>query len=152
MIKKIFPPTTKKEAFYTCSKFNKKIRDDTINCINKYKDCDELTISEKLNNLNYEWDTERVLETNAATVVFLSSVLGLCKRRYCCFLLTGIIGICLLNHALFGWCPPLPIIRKMGVRTAEEINNEKTVFKLIRGDFSQDTKNAAKLLNIAEKQ
>ena len=57
----------------------------------------------------------------------------------------------LLMHAIQGWCPPLPIIRKMGVRTAEEIFHEKFVLKQIRGDFSENDKEVEKLLENAEK-
>jgi hypothetical protein len=39
----------------------------------------------------------------------------------------------------------------MGVRTAEEINHEKIVFKKMRGDFLQDTDDAGTLLEMAEK-
>jgi hypothetical protein len=58
----------------------------------------------------------------------------------------------MLQHALQGWCPPLPFIRKRGVRTADEINAEKTALKLMRGDFAKECKEAADALNIAEQQ
>ena len=45
------------------------------------------------------------------------------------------VGAFLLQHALQGWCPPLPLLRQLGVRTAEEINEERTALKTIRGDF-----------------
>lgn len=66
--------------------------------------------------------------------------------------MTGAVGFFLLQHALQGWCPPLPIIRKIGVRTAEEINQEKTVFKLIRGDFTGNTDDINALLTMTEKE
>ena len=105
----------------------------------------------KIEKLNHEWDTERFLETNAASVVLLSSIIGYKKSKCGLFLLTGAVGFFLLQHAFQGWCPPLPIIRKMGVRTAEEISNEKIVFKKIRGDFSKDFDDADSLLGMAEK-
>lgn len=151
MIKNCLPPTTKRVAFHTCDKVNKEIRDKTINCINTYKDSDKAILSEKIEQLNNEWDTERLLQTNAASVILFSSIMGYKRKKCCWFLLTGTIGFFFLQHALHGWCPPLPIIRKLGVRTAEEINNEKTVFKFKRGDFIQDTNEAEELLHIAEK-
>ena len=108
-------------------------------------------MSDKIEKLNHEWDTERFLETNAASVVLLCSIIGYKKRKCGLFLLTGAIGFFLLQHALQGWCPPLPVIRKMGVRTAEEINSEKMVYKKIRGDFLQDIDDANSLLEMAEK-
>lgn len=31
----------------------------------------------------------------------------------------------LLQHGLQGWCPPLPVLRRLGVRTRGEIDREK---------------------------
>lgn len=101
--------------------------------------------------MNLEWDTERVLEANAAVLILLSSILGL-KTSRCWFLLTGIVGGFLLQHALQGWCPPVPIARKWGIRTEDEINAEKTVLKWIRGDFTEDNSSIDDMLEIAEKQ
>lgn len=148
----LFPPTTQRVSFHTCNKINQNIRDKTLACINTYKSGSEQILSDKIENLNHEWDTERVLEANAASVVLLSSVLGYKSRKCRWFLLTGTVGFFLLQHALQGWCPPLPVIRKLGVRTAAEIHHEKTVFKQLRGDFSQNADNADILLATAEKQ
>lgn len=150
-MKNLLPPTTKKAAFHTCNRVNQDIRNKTVSCINTYKDGGEPILSEKIEKLNHEWDTERLLENNAASVVLFSSIMGYKSKRRCWFLITGAVGFFLLHHALRGWCPPLPVIRKLGVRTAEEINQEKIVFKLIRGDFSQRPDNADELLEIAEK-
>jgi hypothetical protein len=40
-----------------------------------------------------------------------------------------------LQHGLQGWCPPLPLFRKMGIRTTREINEERMALKVLRGDF-----------------
>ncbi len=39
------------------------------------------------------------------------------------------------QHAVQGWCPPLPILRLLNIRTSKEIEEEKYTLKLIRGDF-----------------
>jgi hypothetical protein len=41
------------------------------------------------------------------------------------------------EHAVQGWCPPLPILRRMGFRTAREIDTERTALKALRGDFAR---------------
>ena len=43
----------------------------------------------------------------------------------------------LLQHAIQGWCPPLPVFRKLGFRTRAEIEQERYALKLLRGDFSE---------------
>ncbi|MGH7194555.1 MAG: hypothetical protein ACREJM_13640, partial [Candidatus Saccharimonadales bacterium] len=46
-----------------------------------------------------------------------------------------LVGGFLLQHALHGWCPPVPLFRRLGVRTAAEINQERFALKSLRGDF-----------------
>jgi hypothetical protein len=45
--------------------------------------------------------------------------------------LPGVVLSFLLQHALQGWCPPLPILRRMGVRTRGEIDQEKYELKAL---------------------
>jgi hypothetical protein len=40
-----------------------------------------------------------------------------------------------MQHALQGWCPPLPLLRRLGVRTQQEIERERYALKALRGDF-----------------
>lgn len=47
----------------------------------------------------------------------------------------------LFQHAIQGWCPPLPILRRLGFRTAEEINQERYALKALRGDFEAQSDN-----------
>jgi len=74
--------------------------------------------------LEKEWDTEKVLETSASSLVVTDTILGyLVDKRW--FALSGITGFFLLQHAIMGWCPPLPLIRWLGIRTSNEITHEK---------------------------
>lgn len=91
-------------------------------------------IEERLKELDAEWDTERTLEANAASLSLLGLFLGrTVSRKF--YLLPTAVAAFLLQHAVQGWCPPLPILRRMGVRTPEEIDAERYALKLIRGDF-----------------
>ena len=51
------------------------------------------------------------------------------------FLTFFVLGF-LFQHAIQGWCPPVPVLRRFGVRTAAEIEEERYALKLLRGDFS----------------
>ncbi len=42
-----------------------------------------------------------------------------------------------IHDALQGWCPPLPLLRRLGLRTAEEISQERNALKALRGDFDK---------------
>lgn len=145
------PDTVHRVQYHTSCKTNQKIRNETIERLNDFADYDDTVISQRIYELNQEWDTERVLEANAAALVLAGTMLGFAHKK-CWFLLSGAVGCFLLKHALTGWCPPLPIIRKMGIRTSEEIYNEKTVLKEMRGDFSQITSSVPLMLEIAERQ
>jgi hypothetical protein len=92
-------------------------------------------IGERLAQLDAEWDTERVLEANAATIALSGTLAGLLgDRRFLAVPL--VVSGFLLQHALQGWCPPLPVIRRLGVRTAREIETERAALKAMRGDFA----------------
>ncbi|HEX9172508.1 MAG TPA: hypothetical protein VF861_07590, partial [Telluria sp.] len=41
----------------------------------------------------------------------------------------------MVQHALQGWCPPLAVLRRLGLRTVKEINDERFALKSMRGDF-----------------
>jgi len=150
-MKRIFPATANKAANNTDDKINNEIREKTINELNLLKDTGVSVLSVEIDRLKDEWDIERVLETSAAFLILLSSILGYRSKKICFYLLSGTVGFYLLQHALQGRCPLLSFYRKRGVRTSEEIANQRIAFKDLRGDFSQNTKDAAELLSRAER-
>ncbi|MBC7707523.1 MAG: DUF2892 domain-containing protein [Rhodoferax sp.] len=130
----LLPPTTSRVTSNTAVDINRRIRKDTEYRVDDLAAQGTMAIRERLQALEEEWDIERCLETGAASLILTGSVLGLIKSRLW-FLLPFGVGAFLLQHALQGWCPPLPLLRQLGVRTAEEINEERTALKTIRGDF-----------------
>ncbi len=91
-------------------------------------------IAARIEDLQNEWSVERHLERNASILMLTGAVLGLAGNRKW-LLLSGIVGGFLLQHAISGWCPPLTMFRKMGVRTRNEIEREIYALKAARGDF-----------------
>ena len=130
----LLPSTTSRVTDNTAVDINRRIRKDTEYRVDDLAAQGTMAIRERLQALEEEWDVERCLETGAAALILSGSVLGLIKSRLW-FLLPFGVGAFLLQHALQGWCPPLPLLRQLGVRTAEEINEERTALKTIRGDF-----------------
>jgi len=116
---RILPPTAQRVKIYTSRKCNERIRQRTEDNINYYKHKGRKVINSRIEQLDEEWDIERVLETNAATLIIASSILGLATKKKCWFMVTGAVGGFLLQHALQGWCPPVPIFRSLGIRTAD---------------------------------
>jgi hypothetical protein len=97
-------------------------------------------IARRIDALDEEWDIERWLEANAATLAFTGTVLGLVVNKKF-FAIPCIVLPFLLQHALQGWCPPVPFLRRKGVRTRREIDAEKYALKALRGDFSNQPVN-----------
>jgi hypothetical protein len=95
---------------------------------------DPSIISRRIDELDREWSVERWLETNASALAFSGTLLGLTVNRKWLAVPLIVTGF-LFQHAVQGWCPPLPILRQMGVRTRSEIDREKFALKALRGDF-----------------
>lgn len=128
LIRKLFSPTTIKVNLHTKPEINEKIQRKTRFNIEEYKSKSEEEIKERIRELDYEWDTERALETNFALIVVITAILGLFGKRIW-FLISGIAGFFMIQHAFQGWCPPLSILRRCGIRTAAEIIEEKESLK-----------------------
>ena len=78
---------------------------------------------------------ERWLEMNASALAFTGTVLGLLVNKKF-FAIPCLVLPFLFQHAVQGWCPPIPILRRQGVRTRREIDREKYALKALRGDFA----------------
>lgn len=114
--------------------------------VQEYAAQSETAIAQRLRDLEREWDTERVLEANASTLAFIGLLLGVFVNHNW-FWLTGVVLPFLFQHAIQGWCPPLPVIRRLGVRTRNEIDQEKYALKALRGDFEGVSLNAGDLVD-----
>ena len=130
----MIPATTQRVAQNTAEHVNENIRRQTEKNITRYANAGPAAIERRLQELDEEWDIERMLEANAATFSLLGLTLGATVDRKW-FLFPGVIAAFLLQHAVQGWCPPVPVFRRMGVRTAREIDEERFALKALRGDF-----------------
>jgi hypothetical protein len=85
-------------------------------------------IERRLRELDEEWDVERWVETLAPSFTLLGLTLGLTKSRRW-LLLPFVVQGFFLQHALQGWCPPIPVLRELGIRTTQEIEHERCCLK-----------------------
>jgi hypothetical protein len=104
-----------------------------------FLDADDATLTRRIEQLEHEWDMERVLETNASALALSGVLLALAHSRRWLIVPLVVTGF-LLQHALQGWCPPVVLFRRMGVRTCQEIDAEKQALKALRGDFAALTR------------
>lgn len=117
---------------------NEEVDQSIRKSISSYRLKGSEAVSERIRELDKEWSIERTLEVNAATLALSGTLLGaFVNKRW--FVLPGIVTTFLLQHGIQGWCPPLPVMRAMGIRSRREIDEERYALKAIRGDFKQVT-------------
>jgi Protein of unknown function (DUF2892) len=131
----MMPATTSRVAMHTADDVNERIRRETDKSLEIYRSAGGDAIARRLAELDREWDIERMLEANAASVVLVGMYLSLTVNRKW-LLLPIAVGGFLLQHAVQGWCPPLIWLRRIGFRTATEIDYERYGLKALRGDFA----------------
>ena len=119
---------------HTDPALNAAIDQEIADHIRLYANADKELIGRRLEQLDREWDMERTLETNAATVSLVGLISSvLVSRKW--LALPLVVASFLLQHAVQGWCPPVPVFRRFGVRTRQEIERERHALRLLRGDF-----------------
>lgn len=108
----------------TPDSMNEKIDREIEHNIKLYSTMDKDIIKQRINELDKEWDIERTLELNASLVALGGIILaaGVSKKW---LILPAIVTTFLAQHAIQGWCPPLPLFRSMKIRTRKEIDKEK---------------------------
>lgn len=132
----MLPATTSRVEEHTDESLNERIRRQTEANLSYFAQQGRDDIDRRLQELDHEWDMERTLEANAASLALIGLGLGaFVDRRF--FLLPTLVTGFLLQHAVQGWCPPVPLFRRLGVRTASEIDAERYALKAIRGDFKE---------------
>lgn len=113
---------------------NIKIDNLTRENIRKYSKGSDREIADRIKTLKQKWDMERTLELNMSTLAITGLALSVfVDKRWA--LLSGVVLGFFAQHAIQGWCPPLPLFRAMKVRTRTEIEEEKYALKALRGDF-----------------
>ena len=121
---------------HTAKDVNEKIEQQAKRRVLRAAGTGSAGISRQIQELEDEWDIERWLETNASALAFTGVVLGLLVNKKF-FAIPCLVLPSLFQHAVQGWCPPIPFLRRKGVRTRREIDAEKYALKALRGDFDE---------------
>jgi hypothetical protein len=130
------PPTAQRVELHTAPDLNAAIRQRADAEVVRLEGASAGEIAERLRALDREWDVERLLQTNASIVVLLGLTLAATVSRRFLLLPAGVFSF-FAQHALQGWCPPIPVFRRLGVRTQREIERERYALKALRGDFDR---------------
>ncbi len=83
-----------------------------------------------MSELEREWDVDRALMLNFGIIGGVTLLSGLMKNRRLLYML-GVQLSFLTLHSFRGWCPPLPLLRRLGFRTQKEIQAERYVLEAI---------------------
>ena len=98
-------------------------------------------LNNRIETLNKEWDVERALELQISATALTGIALTAALNKKWLIFPAVVIGF-FIQHAIQGWCPPLPVYRKLGFRTTKEIERERYALKVLRGDFDNIDKNS----------
>jgi hypothetical protein len=110
--------------YRTRHEYNQRIRRQTLRNVERFRGAPWEVIEGRIRELEREWDIERGLDANAAGLALAGLALGLvADRRF--FMLPAIAAGLLLQHALRGWCPAVPLLRRLGFRSEREIEDER---------------------------
>lgn len=91
-------------------------------------------ITRRLRELEDEWDLESVLENNASIVAALGVMVGAVLNRQVPSVPVSWV-VSLVRLAANGILPVETLLRRLGLRTAREIEIERTALKIMRGDL-----------------
>lgn len=112
----------------------REIDSNVEHCIRQGRDA----VVKRLAVLDHEWDIDRVLMANFAALGGAAYAVGLeryahpprfsfgRRRKGWLYFFGAQLGF-LMMHATMGWCPPVVVWRRLGVRTKPEIEVERAL-------------------------
>jgi hypothetical protein len=122
---------------HSAPEINRQIRDE-IEAHREYYRRNPKHIRQRLTELDREWDIERAIEANAGAIGLTGLLLSFADRRW--ILLPMLVTGFLFQHAVQGWCPPVPILRRLGFRTSYEIEEERRALLALNGQVDRTRK------------
>jgi hypothetical protein len=130
----VFPTTHERVPAHTAEHVNQRIHREIEQSVKQLANV-PARIPHRLKELDAEWDIERAIEANASVLAFVGVALGYFVHPHW-LALPALVTAFLFQHAVQGWCPPVPVLRRLGFRTADEIAKERMALKAVRGDFA----------------
>ena len=132
----MLPSTAERVSRHTSPEVNARIARETEASVARYRMAGPQAIQRRLRELDREWDIERAIEANASTILLIGVTLGAFVNRRFLLLPAAVAGF-LLQHALQGWCPPVPVLQRLGFRTQGEIERERCALERLLDDPAQ---------------
>ena len=120
----------------TPAEVNSRIDQATMKRVWDYAHKSREEITARIEQLDREWDLERVLETGAAGAALTGVVLSGVRSRVWLLLPAAVLAS-LLQHSLTRRSTAVRLVRGLGIRTRREIEAEKYALRMLRGDFEK---------------
>lgn len=116
----------------TPAALNQQIREETDRRVAALREADPVEIRQRIEAIDREWDVERALGLMSSALSIFGLTRGLRRPRW--FVLPLVVQGFYLQHAVQGWCPPLPLLRAMGFRSQQEIERERYTLRALLRD------------------
>ena len=113
----------------------RRIDGTTLSNLAQHAEAAPADIAARLQALDREWDIDRTVEIEAAATGLLGLALGTFVRG-------GLLAVpAFVAASVFAFAttrryPLLPLFRRLGIRSAREIAQERYALKALRGDFA----------------
>lgn len=101
-----------------------------------YSRAEEGKIDARIKQLDKEWNLERAIELEAPLMIGLGALLGTVHNKKW-YALSATAASMVLVHNTTGWYPLMPLFRKLGLRSQNEIETERNALRALRRDHKQ---------------
>ncbi|WP_114750049.1 hypothetical protein [Pleomorphovibrio marinus] len=115
------------------TKVSKNVNKRTQKILSEYGNLSS-KVNLRLEELEKEWNLEKVLAVNASAAILSGMILGAASNKKWYILPTAVAGF-LLQHGFEGWCAPASVFRLFGFRRKQEIEEERQSLMALRGDY-----------------
>ncbi|HAR42466.1 MAG TPA: hypothetical protein DCS07_07515 [Bdellovibrionales bacterium] len=109
---------------HTPPKVNERLDRTTLGNVFHYSGLSPEHMRLRLDELDREWDLDRVNIPSFSLIGSATFLLGKTRDPRWHYVFGAQLGFLLL-HSFVGWCPPVSLFRRLGVRTRFEIEAEK---------------------------
>ena len=112
---------------HTSERSNRRIDRETVGAITEAVTTPG-GVAARLAELDGEWDVDRALMLNFGLIGSLTAWKSRRGSRGWGALFWIQMGF-LIHHAVRGWCPPMPVFRRLGFRSRKEITAERVALE-----------------------
>lgn len=127
------------------------IDETTRENIQRYVDQGEEAIDRRVRELDNKWDMEKTIRFNISVLALAGVLFGTFKKRRWSVLSVAVTAF-IAQHLLSKWCPSMPLLKKLGLQTHQEIEREKYALKALRGDFKSIKNNVDRAWEAVNKE